>query len=172
MADINSTTYNDTLLSRAYSRAQLTCASESFALDTNVTLECQPTQCSALNVCVGPLDEVLRRQSIEAGCAFEEFAHNVVQRFVVLLLAYVSINVAREPLVLALNRVVTSVNPDDAVACVAHYNRASDDITVRSDARDVVEHALWQYRMRAFVVVAACCVAQTPWLALAEYFSN
>ena len=172
VADINSTIYNGTLLSRMYSRAQLTCASESFALDTNVTLECQPTQCSALNVCVGPLDEVLWRQSIETGCAFEEFAHNVVQRFVVLLLAYVSINVAREPLVLALNRVVTSVNPDDAVACVAHYNRSSDDITVRSDAREVVEHALWQYRMRAFVVVAACCVAQTPWLALAEYFSN
>jgi hypothetical protein len=173
VADVNISSHaNDTLLSRAYSRAQLTCASESFSLEPNVTLECPSTSCSALHVCVGPLDDVLQRQSIETGCVFEEVAHNAVQRFIVLLIAYVSINIAREPLVLALNRVVTSWRPDDAVACVAHYNRSSDDISVRSDAREVVDHALWQYRMRAFVVVAACCVAQSPWLALAEYFSS
>ena len=165
-----SSSLNVSNITISYARAEQMCSPESFSLDANVTFDCPPTACLVIDACIGPVDDVLRRQSIETGCALEDFAHEWVQRFVVLLLAYVSINIVREPLVLALSRAVT--NAGDVVPCLAHYHRSSDDVSIRTDAREVVEHTLWQYRVRAFVVIAACCIAQSPWLALADYFSK
>ena len=154
---------------QTHARAAQSCALESFKLDDGgAASECQPPTCSAATSCVGPIDDLLRAHAIETACAVERYAHDWIQRALLLVLSYASMNFAREPFVDALGRVVALTQNIDDIAVIAWYDRDRDEACVADDSVVRVRRALRNARVRGCVVMATCVACQLPWVLLAS----
>lgn len=149
-------------------RASRACVKELLALNDSAatTLECEQTTCSAASACVGPVDAVLEAHAIETACTIEHYAHDWFRRTMLFILAYVSMNVAREPFADALGRVLALTQNIDEVAVIARYDRRFDEVFIAQDSKSRVQRALRAERARGCVIMLACLGTQIPWFAL------
>lgn len=155
---------------RAHARALDACRPESFALDASAAeSECEqtPRAESISRACVGPLDDLLLAHAAETSCAIERVAHDGARRVALVVLAYVSMNIAREPFVDSLGRLLALCRRVDDVPVIARYDANADDATLPRDASSRVRAALRGERARRCVVCVACAACQIPWVSLA-----
>jgi len=159
---------NDPHITLVNARASAACAEEPYALNDSAatTLECEQTTCSVAGACVGPVDAVLAAHSIEVMCTLENYAHEWFRRTMLFILAYVSVNVAREPFADALGRVLALTQSVDDIAVIARYDRRYNEVSIAQDAKSRVQRALGAARARGCVIMLACVCTQIPWLAL------
>ncbi|CEF99078.1 unnamed product [Ostreococcus tauri] len=160
----------DGRLTHAKSRAVKSCVEESFKLDdsASTTLECASTTCSAAHACVGPIDGVIRAHAVETTCSVESYVHDWLRRTMLFVLAYVSMNVAREPFADAFGRVLALTQSVDHVPVITRYDRVFDDVVIDRDSRERVRRALRYERVRSCAVVVACVACQIPWIVLSR----
>lgn len=160
----------DERLTHAKSRAVKSCVEESFKLDdsASTTLECASTTCSAAHACVGPIDGVIRAHAVETTCSAESYVHDWLRRTMLFVLAYVSMNVAREPFADAFGRVLALTQSVDHVPVITRYDRVFDDVVIDRDSRERVRRALRYERVRSCAVVVACVACQIPWIVLSR----
>lgn len=160
---------------RARARALDACAPESFALDASAAAspppECErtPRASTLTRACVGPIDPLLAARAEETSCALERVLHARARRVALLALAYVSMNIAREPFVESLGRLSALCRRVDVVdvPVVARYDARGGRVRARRDASSRVREALRGERARRCAVVVACAACQIPWASLA-----